>query len=165
MHIVTNAYLVSVLHLPINSYLCDMTKEEKLAALNSGSLNTLMHTLEIEYIDLGEDWVKASMPVNSRVHQPAGLLHGGATVALCESLGSGGSMLFVDDPEKMLAVGIEISANHVRSATEGMVYCTGKLVHKGRSTHLWEMKVEDERGKLISYCKMTNMIVPRASKQ
>lgn len=142
-----------------------MTKEDKLARLNTFSANTLMETLEIKYIDLGEDWVKASMPVNARVHQPVGLLHGGATVALCESLGSGASMLFVDDPEKYVAVGIEISANHVRSITKGMVYCTGKIIHKGRSTHLWEMKVEDENGKLISFCKMTNMIVPRASKQ
>lgn len=142
-----------------------MTKEEKLAHLNKWCKNTLMETLEIEYIDLGEDWVKASMPVNPRVHQPAGLLHGGATVALCESLGSGASMLFVEDAQKQLAVGIEISANHVRSITKGMVYCTGKIIHRGRSTHLWEMKVEDEKGRLISFCKMTNMIVPRASKQ
>ncbi|GGH75498.1 MAG: hotdog fold thioesterase [Bacteroidetes bacterium] len=142
-----------------------MTKEEKLAHFNAISTNTLMETLEIKYIDFGEDWVKASMPVNSRVHQPVGLLHGGATVALCESLGSGASMMFVDDPDKYVAVGIEISANHVRSITKGMVYCTGKIIHKGRSTHLWEMKVEDENGKLISFCKMTNMIVPRASKQ
>lgn len=142
-----------------------MTKEQKLAYLNQSTENTLMKTLEIEYLDFGDDWVKASMPVNPRVHQPAGLLHGGATVALCESLGSGGSMLFVNDPEKELAVGIEISANHIRSVTHGMVYCTGKLIHRGRSTHVWEMRVEDERGKLVSFCKMTNMIVPRASKQ
>ncbi|NVK04643.1 MAG: hotdog fold thioesterase [Flavobacteriia bacterium] len=142
-----------------------MTKEEKLGILNKMSEGTLMTTLDIKYIDLGEDWVKASMPVNPRVHQPVGLLHGGATVALCESLGSGGSMLFVHDPENYVAVGIEISANHVRSITKGKVYCTGKLIHKGKSTHVWEMRVEDERGKLISFCKMTNMIVSRASKQ
>lgn len=142
-----------------------MTKEQTLAHLKTFTKNTLMETLEIEYIDFGEDWVKASMPVTPRVHQPVGLLHGGATVALCESLGSGGSMLFVDDSEKQVAVGIEISANHVRSITKGMVYCTGRIIHRGRSTHIWEMRVEDEKGRLISFCKMTNMIVPRASKQ
>lgn len=124
-----------------------------------------METLEIRFEDLGEDWITASMPVNSRVHQPVGLLHGGATVALCESLGSGASMLFVQDPTKEVAVGIEIAANHVRSVTKGMVYCKGQIIHRGKSTHVWQMRVEDERGKLISFCKMTNMIVPRASKQ
>lgn len=138
-----------------------MTKEEVLAALTKASMNTLMETLQISYVDVGEDWVKAAMPVNPKVHQPAGLLHGGATVALCESLGSGGSMLFVDDPKNKTVVGLEISANHIRSVKSGMIYCTGKLLHKGRTTHIWEMKVEDEEGRLISFCKMTNMIVPR----
>ncbi len=141
-----------------------MSKEEKITLLNNFCANTLMETLEMRFVDVGEDWVKASMPVTSKVHQPIGLLHGGATVALCESLGSGASMLFVNDPQTEVAVGLEIAANHVRSVKTGMVYATGRLVHRGRTTHLWDMEVRDEDGKLISKVKMTNMIVPRSIK-
>ena len=119
-----------------------------------------METLKIEFIDAGEDFLTAKMPVNPRVHQPMGILHGGATVALAESVGSAASMLFIN-PEKQEARGIEISANHLKSKREGTVFCTAKIVHQGRSIHLWEIKITDEEGKLISLCKMTNMILPR----
>ena len=102
------------------------------------------------------------MPVNSRVHQPMGLLHGGASVALAESVGSAASLLFVN-PEKQEVRGIEISANHVRSKREGMVYCTAKIVHKGASIHVWEIRIVDEQERLISICKLTNMILSRKS--
>ena len=95
-------------------------KEKFLALCNEWSKNTLMETLEIEYIDAGEDFLKAKMPVNSRVHQPMGLLHGGATVALAESVGSAASLMFIN-PEKQEVRGIEISANHLRS-NSGMQY-------------------------------------------
>ena len=127
---------------------------------NEWSKNTLMKTLEIEYIDAGEDFLTAKMPVNSRVHQPMGLLHGGASVALAESVGSAASMLFIN-PEKQEARGIEISANHLKSKREGTVFCTAKIIHQGRSIHLWEIKITDEEGKLISLCKLSNMIIPR----
>lgn len=135
-------------------------KEEILKWCNHHSKNTLMETLEIKYIDAGEDFLKASMPVNPRVHQPMGLLHGGASVALAESVGSAASMIFVN-PEKSEVRGIEISANHLRSKKEGMVYATANIIHKGRSIHLWEIKIVDEQDRLISLCKLSNMILPK----
>ncbi|WNM18826.1 PaaI family thioesterase [Flavobacterium capsici] len=135
-------------------------KEKMLQLCNDWSKNTLMRTLEIEYIDAGEGFLTAKMPVNSRVHQPMGLLHGGASVALAESVGSAASMMFVNS-EKQEVRGIEISANHLRSKREGIIYGTARIIHKGRSIHLWEIKITDENDKLISLCKLTNMILPR----
>jgi 1,4-dihydroxy-2-naphthoyl-CoA hydrolase len=135
-------------------------KEKIISMCNEMSKNTLMATLEMEFIDAGEDFLTAKMPVNPRVHQPMGLLHGGASVALAESVGSAASMLFVN-PEKQEVRGIEISANHLRSKREGMIFGTARIVHKGRSIHLWEIKIVDEEGKLISLCKLSNMILPR----
>lgn len=135
-------------------------KEEMLSVCKRLSQNTLMQTLEIEYIDAGEDFLTAKMPVNPRVHQPMGLLHGGATVALAESVGSAASLMFVD-PEKFEVRGIEISANHLKSKREGVVYATAKIIHKGRSIHLWEIRIVDENDALISLCKLTNMVLPR----
>jgi uncharacterized protein (TIGR00369 family) len=135
-------------------------KEKFLALCSEWSKNTLMETLEIEYIDAGEDFLTAKMPVNSRVHQPMGLLHGGATVALAESVGSAASLMFIN-PEKQEVRGIEISANHLRSKREGTVYCTAKIIHKGASIHLWEIRIVDENDKLISLCKLSNMVLSR----
>ncbi|MDI1315704.1 PaaI family thioesterase [Flavobacterium sp.] len=135
-------------------------KDKMLQLCNDWCQNTLMETLEIEYIDAGEDFLTAKMPVNSTVHQPLGLLHGGATVALAESVGSAASLLFINS-EKQEVRGIEISANHLRSKRDGTVFCTAKIIHQGRSIHLWEIKITDEVGRLISLCKLTNMILPR----
>jgi 1,4-dihydroxy-2-naphthoyl-CoA hydrolase len=135
-------------------------REKALEMCRNFSKNTLMETLGIEYIDAGPDFLTASMPVNSRVHQPMGLLHGGATVALAESVGSAASLMFVN-PELQEVRGIEISANHLKAKRDGMVYGTARIIHKGRSLHLWEIRVEDESGNLISLCKLTNMILPR----
>lgn len=135
-------------------------KERILQLCNDWSKNTLMETLEIEYIDAGENFLTAKMPVNPRVHQPMGLLHGGASVALAESVGSAASIMLVN-PEKQEVRGIEISANHLRSKREGTVFCTATIVHQGRSVHLWEIKITDEVGKLISVCKLSNMVLPR----
>jgi 1,4-dihydroxy-2-naphthoyl-CoA hydrolase len=127
---------------------------------NKMNKNTLMETLGIVFTDFGEDFVEATMPVNSRVHQPAGLLHGGATAALAESLGSFGSFIMVGE-EAAGVVGIEINANHIRSIKEGLVTARGTLLHKGRKTHVWDIKVTDEKGRLISVCRLTNMILPK----
>ena len=135
-------------------------KEQILKLCRDFSKNTLMQTLEIEYIDAGEDFLKAKMPVNPNVHQPMGLLHGGATVALAESVGSAASMIFIN-PEKQEVRGIEISANHLKSKRNGVVYGTARIIHKGRSIHLWEIRVTDENDNLISLCKLTNMILPK----
>ncbi len=135
-------------------------KDSIIALCNEMSKNTLMSTLEIEFTDAGEGFLTATMPVNPRVHQPMGLLHGGASVALAESVGSAASMLYVN-PEKQEVRGIEISANHLRSKREGVITGTARIIHKGRSIHLWEIRIEDEDGKLVSLCKLSNMILPR----
>ncbi len=135
-----------------------MTKKETLKLLASIVPNTLMETLEIKYTDVGDDFLVATMPVNPRVHQPMGLLHGGATVALAESVGSTASHLFVDN-EKYEVRGIEISANHIRSKKEGLVTATARILHKGKRTHLWQIRIEDEENRLISLCKLTNIVL------
>jgi 1,4-dihydroxy-2-naphthoyl-CoA hydrolase len=138
----------------------EFDKQKVLDMCNNFAQNTLMQTLNITYIDAGPDFLKASMPVNPNVHQPMGLLHGGASVALAESVGSAASMLYVNS-ERQEVRGIEISANHLRSKREGMVYGTARIVHRGGKLHLWEIKITDEQDKLISLCKLTNIVLPK----
>jgi len=135
-------------------------KSEILQAFNMRCKDTLMETLEIEYVDVGTDFLVAKMPVNSKVHQPYGLLHGGATAALAESVGSAASAYFVDN-SKFIVKGIELSVNHLKSIREGEVTATAKILHKGRTTHLWEIKVTDEHQKLISVAKLTNIVLEK----
>jgi uncharacterized protein (TIGR00369 family) len=136
-------------------------KEKILKICNDTSKNTLMETLDIEYIDVGEDFLLARMPVTTKVHQPDGVLHGGATVALAESVGSAASYIFLDG-NKYFIRGIEISANHVKSVKEGFVYAKAKILHKGRTTQLWEIKITNEADQLISLCKLTTIALPRS---
>ncbi|MFL0104605.1 PaaI family thioesterase [Tenacibaculum maritimum] len=131
---------------------------EKVAFLNQWSKNTLMETLDITFTEVGEDFVIAKMPVSSKVHQPYGILHGGATAALAETVGSAASALFVDGKTKIVK-GIELSINHLKSKKEGTVFATAKMVHQGRTTHLWEIRIVDEDRNLISLCKITNIIL------
>jgi uncharacterized protein (TIGR00369 family) len=137
-----------------------MNKREVLDKINSLNKNTLMETLGIQYTEIGDDYLVATMPVNEKVYQPLGLLHGGATVSLAESVGSMASHLFIDT-NKFEARGIEISANHVKSKKDGVVTAKAIIIHKGRTLHLWEIKVSDEEGNLISICKLTNIIIPK----
>ena len=137
-----------------------MDKIKTLETLNNLNKNTLMQTLEIEFVDVGNDYVTAKMPVNFKVHQPYGQLHGGATAALAESVGSAASNFFIDG-EKQIVNGIELTINHLKSKREGIVYATATNIHKGRSTHLWEVKIVDEQDQLISVCKMTNIILDK----
>ncbi|WP_338407774.1 PaaI family thioesterase [uncultured Flavobacterium sp.] len=139
-------------------------KDKILELYNKISKNTLMDTLNIEFIDVGPDYLVAKMPVNPSVHQPMGLLHGGASVALAESVGSAASMLFVNSELSEIR-GIEISANHLKAKREGIVYGTARIIHKGRSIHLWEIRITDENDALISVCKLTNMILPKRKTQ
>jgi len=140
-----------------------MDKVKMLQYCNEFSKNTLMETLKIEFIDAGEDFLVAKMPVNSTVHQPMGLLHGGASVALAESVGSAASHFFIDTKNQEVR-GIEISANHLKSIREGIVFGTARIIHKGKSIHLWEIKITDEAGNLISLCKLTNMVLTKDNK-
>ena len=135
-------------------------KEKILQYCNQISKNTLMQTLNIVYTDAGEDYLVATMPVNASVHQPFGLLHGGATVALAESVGSAASLLYVNSEHSEVR-GIEISANHLKAKRDGIVTATARIVHKGRSIHLWEIRITDEKDNLISLCKLTNMVLPK----
>lgn len=121
-----------------------------------------METLGIEYVDVDQELgtLVATMPVNSKVYQPMRILHGGATVALAESVGSAASQLLID-PEKEAAVGAEISANHLKSARTGMLIATATCVHKGKSSHLFQIRVENEQGELIAMVKLLNFIKAR----
>ncbi|PJB11379.1 MAG: thioesterase [Flavobacteriales bacterium CG_4_9_14_3_um_filter_40_17] len=136
------------------------SKEQLLEICNNISKNTLMETLQIEYVDIGEDFLTAKMPVNPRVHQPDGVLHGGATVALAESVGSAAAFIFLN-AEEITVRGIEISANHVKSIREGFVFATAKLIHKGRTIQLWHIPVTNDSGQLISDCKLTTIAIPK----
>ena len=120
----------------------------------------MMETLEIEYIDVGENFLIAKMPVTPKVHQPDGVLHGGASVALAESVGSMASFVFLDG-QKLFVRGLEISANHVKSIREGFVYAKATIVHKGRTTQLWHIRITDDEDNLISLCKLTTISLPR----
>ncbi|MBD0822486.1 MULTISPECIES: PaaI family thioesterase [Aestuariibaculum] len=137
-----------------------LSKENVIAQANAACKNTLMETLEIEVVDFGDDFLVARMPVNSRVHQPDGVLHGGATAALAESVGSFASHIFIDT-ETFFVRGIEISANHLKSIREGFVYAKATFVHKGRTTQLLDIKVTDEDNNLISVCKLSTISLPK----
>ena len=137
-----------------------ITKEEVLAKCNAASKNTLMETLSIEVIDYGFDFLTARMPVNSKVYQPDGVLHGGATVALAESVGSFAAHIFIDT-EAFFVRGIEISANHIKSVKEGFVYAKATFLHKGRTTQLLDIKVTDDKDNLISVCKLSTISLPK----
>lgn len=135
-------------------------KEHILAMCNASCRNTLMDTLEISYVDVGDDFVTAKMPVTPKVHQPDGVLHGGAMVALAESVGSVAAYVFLDQ-EKYIIRGLEISANHVKSVREGFVYGTAKPIHKGRTTQLWQIRITNEADELISLVKLTTVSLPK----
>lgn len=137
-------------------------KEKILATINQRCKNTLMETLQIEYIEIGDDYLVAKMPVTPKVHQPDGVLHGGASVALAESVGSAASFLFLNTNDFIIR-GIEISANHLKSISEGEVYATARYIHKGRTTQLWEIKITDQQDNIISICKLTTIRLPKSN--
>jgi 1,4-dihydroxy-2-naphthoyl-CoA hydrolase len=129
-----------------------------LARINAWSANTMMQTLDIRISAIGEDWLQGTMPVDHRTHQPYGLLHGGASVVLAETLGSTAAMLTLD-PEKELAVGLEINANHIRGVRSGTVTGTARMLHLGRTTQVWEIRIENEEGALVCISRITMAVV------
>ncbi len=137
-----------------------MTNTEKLAQLNQWNKNTLMETLGIVFTELGDDYLVGTMPVNPRVHQPLGMLHGGASIAFAESLGSCLSNILVAQEGKA-AVGTSINSNHLKSKTEGLVTGTAKIIRKGQTLHFLEIEIRDENGSLICHCTMSNMVINR----
>ena len=137
-----------------------ISKEAKLKEINAVCKNTLMETLEITISDFGDDYLIAKMPVNSRVYQPDGVLHGGATAALAESVGSFASHLF-SNLEEVFVRGTEITANHLKSVTEGYVFAKATFLHKGRTTQLIDIRVTDDQDNLISVCRLSTISLPR----
>lgn len=137
-----------------------LSKEVVLSECNLLCKNTLMETLNIEIIDFGDDYLIAKMPVNPRVCNPDGVLHGGATAALAESVGSFASHIFIDT-ETFFVRGTEITANHLKSVTEGFVYARATFLHKGRTTQLMDIKVTDENDNLVSVCRLSTISLPK----
>ncbi|AIZ42531.1 MULTISPECIES: PaaI family thioesterase [Cellulophaga] len=135
-------------------------KEKILKICNETCKGTLMETLDITYVDVGENFLVGKMPVTSKVFQPDGVLHGGAMVALAESVGSAASYIFLNAQEVTVR-GLEISANHVKSIREGYVYAKAIIIHKGRTTQVWDIKLTDANDNLISICKLTTISLPK----
>ena len=137
-----------------------LSKVDFLAKLNAASKNTLLETLSIEIVDYGDDFLIARMPVTPKVHQPDGILHGGATAALAESVGSFASHIFMNTEDNFVR-GLEITANHLKGVSKGFVYAKAMFMHKGRTTQLWDIKITDAAGQLISVNKLTTIALPR----
>lgn len=122
--------------------------------LNESSKNTMVEHLGIIYTGLTQDYISAKMPVDHRTHQPHGLLHGGASVVLAETLGSVAANLSVNQ-EKYSCVGLEINSNHIRSIRNGWVYGTAKPIHIGKTTQIWEIRINNEQGQLVNISRLT----------
>lgn len=137
-----------------------MNKQEILEKLNTWGNETLGKTLDIKFTDVSEDSLTATMPVTPKVHQPYGILHGGASCVLAETLGSTLSVLNVDI-EKFAPVGTNINSNHLRSKKDGIVTGTARFIRKGKTMHVSEIEIRDEKGELINHTTMTNNIIPK----
>ncbi len=136
------------------------TQQPDLDRLNGWNENTLMQRLGIRFTEVGEDFLRGTMPVDARTHQPYGILHGGASVALAETLGSSAAMHCIDT-DAFVTVGLDINANHVRAVRSGTVTGTARALHIGRSTQVWEIRIEDENGHLVCVARLTMAVVPR----
>jgi len=134
-------------------------KNTSLARLNASSQNTLIAHLGIKYTEVGDDYIKATMPVDSRTHQPYGLLHGGASVVLSETLGSIAANLCVK--ENKVSVGLEVNANHIRGEKKGFVTGTAKPVHIGKTTQIWVTEIRNSRNKLVCTSRLTLAVLDK----
>ncbi len=135
-------------------------QQPTLSSFKAVTDNTLVAHLSIEITEIGDDYLTGRMPVDHRTHQPMGILHGGANVALAETLASFCANMVIDT-SKTYAVGVEINANHIRSVRSGHVTGTARPIHLGRTTHVWEVRIVDERGKLTCISRMTAGILER----
>lgn len=140
-----------------------LTIDTPIELINQYAQNTLVDRLGICFTALGDGWVEASMPVDHRTMRPGGFLHGGANLALAETVAGLGSMLAVDIQEFDI-FGIQVSMNHTGSLTEGKVFARADIVHFGNQTHVWNVDISNEAGKQISTGRVTNMIVKRNDK-
>lgn len=130
------------------------------ADLNKWSANTLAEQLGIEFLTIGDDFLEARMPVDKRTHQPLGMLHGGASVALVETMGSVAAALCVD-VTKQYCVGLEVNANHIRSVMNGFVFGITKPVHIGKRTHVWEIRISNAQGDLVCLGRITMAVIDK----
>ncbi len=136
-------------------------KAVKLEDLKNFGHETMASFLEMEWVEIGADFLKMRMPVNNKTKQPYGLLHGGASCALAETVGSIASALVIDTKE-YACTGLEINANHIRSATEGFVWATAKPLHLGNSTHVWDIKIVDDKDKLVCVSRLTVAVLNKS---
>lgn len=136
------------------------TQPPDLDRLNASSRDTLMEGLDIRFDAFGDDWLRASMPVDRRTHQPFGLLHGGASVALAETVGSTAALLTLDADHE-LAVGLDINANHLRGVRTGRVHAVARALHIGRSTQVWDIRITDDNEHPVCISRLTMAVVPR----
>jgi len=133
---------------------------QTLQELSDRAANTLGEHLEMEFIELGNDFLRMKMPVIPKTKQPMGLLHGGATAALAETIGSVSAVMCVD-AEKESIVGLELNINHLRGMKEGFVIATCRPFHLGRTTHVWNIEIRDEKEKLVSVARLTTMVIKK----
>ena len=136
-----------------------MKPDWTIESLQQFHANSIVNHLGIELIELGDGYLTARMPVDHRTHQPFGILHGGASVVLAETLGSIASVMQLEDPNRQRAVGLEINANHVRSVKDGWVYGKVTPIHIGRTTHIWDIRITDEAGKLVCISRLTVVVI------
>ncbi len=134
-------------------------KQLNIESLNSSRKNTLVETLGIKISKIGDDYLCATMPVDHRTHQPMGIMHGGASVSLAETVGSIASFMCVDDEH--YCVGLDINANHLKAVRSGLVYATARPIHLGRSTHVWDIQIKDEKEKAVCVSRLTMAVLKR----
>lgn len=146
------------IHSPVSA-MAIWKQPTELEAINGWSARTLMRAIDIRITELGDDWLRGTMPVDDRTRQPYGILHGGASVALAETLGSTAAMLCCEDG--FAAVGLDINANHVRAVRDGVVTGTARPLHVGRSTQVWEIRIENDAGELVCISRLTMAVVPQ----
>ena len=136
-------------------------KEIPLSLLAHFGKGTMTEFLGLEWLAVGDDFLKAKIPVDQRTIQPYGLLHGGASCVLAETVGSVASTLVVD-PEKFICVGLEINANHIKSVSDGLVVATCNPIHLGQSTHVWDIQIHNQEEKLVCICRLTVAILGKS---
>jgi 1,4-dihydroxy-2-naphthoyl-CoA hydrolase len=132
-----------------------------IAAIQELGQRTIAKQLGIEYLEVGDDYLLARMPVDERTHQPFGLLHGGASVVLGEDMGSLGAILAADPADNKIPVGLEINANHIKGVRSGWVYGRATPIHVGKATQIWEIRITDEKQKLVCIIRLTVMMIDK----
>ena len=125
--------------------------------INAFCKDTFIGHLEIEFLEYGSDFIAAKMPVNRKKHQPTGILHGGASLAMAETLAGAGSVMLVDETRYDI-LGLQVTGNHVGTVSSGNIFARATILHQGQSTHVWDVKITDESEKLISVIRVTNII-------